>query len=145
MERRAAESETKGRAYEPVTDRGRAVHEAREARRVFAAPAGAERAGRGGAEAWGAARGEGQDRVSAGLAAMRAALDKQRDGPEAGESVGERLRRMLAREQERGRGETPGEEKDVRAKLDAALGRDRAGDAEKGRDATAELRAECGS
>lgn len=125
MERRAArEAEAEGRAYEPVTDRGRAVQEAREARRVFAALREELRerveAAR---EAYGQARGEGQDRVSAGLAAMRAALDKQRDGPEAGESVGERLRRMLAREQERGGGGPPGEEKDVRARLDAALGR----------------------
>lgn len=88
-------------------------------------------------EAYGAARDEGQDRVSAGLAALRAALGKQRDGPEVGESVGDRLRRMLAREQERGGGEAPEPEKDVRARLDAALGRDRAGGAEKGRDADA--------
>ena len=32
----AREAEAEGRAYEPGTDRGRAVQEAREARRVFA-------------------------------------------------------------------------------------------------------------
>ena len=125
MERRAArEAETEGRAYAPVTERGQVVQEAREARRVFAVLREELRerveAAR---EAYGAARGEGQDRVSAGLAAMRAALDKQRDGPEAGERVGDRLRRMLAREQERGGGDTAWSEKDVRARLDAALGR----------------------
>lgn len=144
MERRVArEAEAEGRAYEPVTDRGRAVQEAREARRVFAVLREELRERVGAArEAYGAARGAGQDRVSAGLAAMRAALEKQRDGPEAGESVGDRLRRMLAREQERGRGETPGAERDVRDRLDAALGRDLAGGVEKGRDAEAAGRGE---
>lgn len=123
MERRAAgEAEAEGRDYVPVTDRGRAVHEAREARRVFAVLREELRerveAAR---EAWGAARDEGGTRVSAGLAAMRAALEKQRNGPEAGESVGDRLRRML--EQERGGREAAGTEKDARARLDAALGR----------------------
>lgn len=77
MERRAArEAEAEERAYEPVTDRGRAVQEAQEARRVFAVLREELRerveAARG---ADGAARGEGQDRASADLAAMRAALD----------------------------------------------------------------------
>ena len=126
MERRAARAaEAEGREYAPVTERGRAVNEAREARRVFAVLREELRERVEAARAaWGAARGEGQDLVSAGLAAMRAALEKQRDGLEVGESVGDRLRRMLEREQERGGGrETPGEEKDVRARLDAALGR----------------------
>lgn len=52
-------------------------------------------------DAYGVARGEGQDRVSAGLAAMRAALEKQRDAPEAAKSVGDRLRRMLAQNDKR--------------------------------------------
>lgn len=141
MERRAArDAEAKGRDYEPVTDRGRAVQEACEARRVFAVLREELRERVGAArEAYGAARGEGQDRISAGLAAMRAALEKQREALESGESVRDRLRRMLAREQEqeRGGGEPPQSEKDVRARLDAALGRDRAGGAEKGRDADA--------
>jgi len=110
MERRAVrEAKAEGRAYKPVTERGRAVYEAGEARRVFAALREELRerveAAR---EAYGAARGEGQDRISAGLAAMRAALEKQREAPEAGESVGDRLRRMLGREQERGGGEAAG-------------------------------------
>ena len=60
----------------------------------------------------------------AGLAAMRAALEKQRESPEAGDSVRDRLRRMLGREQERsGAGPKGPEPGDVRARLDAALGR----------------------
>jgi hypothetical protein len=104
LERRAARvAEAAGRDYAPVTERGRAVQEAREARRAFAVlreelPERVEAA----RKAYGAARGEGQDRVSAGLAAMRAALEKQREVPEAGESVADRLRRMLGREVERG-------------------------------------------
>lgn len=81
-------------------------------------------------EAYGAARGEGQDRVSAGLAAMRAALEKQREAPEAGESVRDRLRRMLGREVERsGAGGGSSESDDVRARLDDALGSGREQDA----------------
>lgn len=144
IERRAArEAAAAGRDYAPVTERGRAVQEAREARRVFDVLREELRerveAAR---DAYGAARGEGQDRVSAGLAAMRAALEKQRVAPEAGKGVGDRLRRMLAWEQERGGGEAPGTEKDVRARLDAALGRDRAGGVEKGRNAAATGRGE---
>ena len=126
MERRAArEAEAAGRDYALVTERGRAVQEAREARRVFVMLREELRerveAAR---DAYGAARSEGQDRVSAGLAAMRAALEKQRDVSEAGESVGDRLRRMLGREAERpGANADSPESDDVRARLDAALGR----------------------
>ena len=126
MERRAARvAEATRREYAPVTERGRAVHEAREARRVFAVLREELRerveAAR---EAYGQARGGGQDRVSAGLAAMRAALEKQREAPEAGEGIQDRLRRMLAREAERGGLEPGGQEpNDVRARLDAVLGR----------------------
>ena len=56
-------------------------------------------------EACGVARGEGRIGSAQGFAAMRAALEKQRDGPEVGEGVGDRLRRMLARDQERSGGE----------------------------------------
>lgn len=115
MERRAARTaEAVGRAYAPVTDRGRSVYEAREARRVFeGVRAELRERVEAAREAYGQARGEGQDRVSAGLAAMRAALEKQREAPEAGEDIQDRLRRMLGREAERG---------DVRARLEAALG-----------------------
>jgi hypothetical protein len=126
MERRAArQAETVGREYAPVTERGRAVKEAREARRAFAVLREELRELVGAArEAYGAARGEGQDRVSAGLAAMRAALEKQPEAPEAGESVRDRLRRMLGREAERGGvGTGRTEPDDVRARLDAAPGR----------------------
>jgi hypothetical protein len=98
------------------------VHEAREARRVFAVLREELRerveAAR---EAYGAVRGEGQDRVSAGLAAMRAALEKQREAPEAGEGVGDRLRRMLERDQEQGSGPGGPDQSNARARLDAAL------------------------
>ena len=135
MERRAArDAEVTGRAYAPVTERGRSVHEAREARRMFAVLREELRerveAAR---DAYGQARGEGQDRVSAGLAAMRAALEKQREAPpEVGEGIGDRLRRMLTKDQNRSREVT---EPDVRTRLDTTLGRDRAESAEKGSDA----------
>lgn len=122
MERRAArEAEAEGRDYAPVTERGRAVHEAREARRAFAALREELRerveAAR---EAYGQARGEGQDRVSAGLAAMRAALGRQGEGAEPGEGVGDQLRRILGRDQERD--EQKGRDS-VSARLGKALGR----------------------
>ena len=127
--REAREAATAGWDYAPVTERGRAVHEAREARRVFAVLREELRerveAAR---DAYGQAREEGADRIGAGLAAMRAALDRKRDVPEAGEGVGDRLRRMLGREQARdgGAGDAkPPERDDVRAMLDAALGRAR--------------------
>jgi hypothetical protein len=57
---------------------------------------------------------------------MRAALERQQGGPEAGESVADRLRRMLGREKERGGVGAGSPELDhVRARLDAALGRGR--------------------
>lgn len=130
IERRAErEAAAAGRDYAPVTERGRAVFESREARRVFAVfrEELRERA-EAAREAYGTARDEGADRIGAGLAAMRAALDRKRDAPEAGEGVGDRLRRMLGREQARdgGVGDAKSPERDdVRAKLDAALGRAR--------------------
>lgn len=46
------------------------------------------------------ARDEGQGRVSAGLAALRAAVDKDRSGEREGEDVRERLARITDRKQE---------------------------------------------
>jgi hypothetical protein len=128
MERRAARAaEAAGRDYAPVTERGHAVHEAREARRAFSVLREELRerveAAR---DAYGLARDEGTDRIGAGLAAMRAALERQREAPEAGDGVADRLRRMLGREAERGGGGSGEPERDdVRARLDAALGRAR--------------------
>jgi hypothetical protein len=123
MERRAARvADAAGRDYAPVTERGRAVHETREARRGFAALREELRERVEVARAaYGLAHGEGQDRVSAGPAAMRAALEKQREAPEAGEGIHDRLRRMLARDAERGGARPDGPEQEgVRARLDAA-------------------------
>lgn len=130
IERRAArEAEARGQDYAPVTERGQAVHEAREARRMFALFREELRerveAAR---EAYGVAREEGRDRVGAGLVAMRAALGRQREAPAPGENVGDRLRRILGHEPEREGGGAVGAERGhdlARDRLDEALGRAR--------------------
>ena len=81
MERRAMrEAERDGRDYEPVTDRGRAVHEARSLRALYAELKDRVEQAR---EAWGQTREQGRDRIGAGLAALRAAAAKH-DGPGGG-------------------------------------------------------------
>ncbi|MGA0617685.1 MobQ family relaxase [Paracoccus sp. KR1-242] len=80
MERRAQrEAERDGMVYEPVTERGRAVHAARQARAALRQMR--ERVGQARA-AYAQARDSGQDRMSAGLAALRAAAARDR-GSEA--------------------------------------------------------------
>ena len=88
MERRAQrEAEMNGSVYRPVTERGRAVQALRQARAALQQMR--ERVGQVQA-AYAQARDKGQDRVAAGLAALRAAA--ARDG---GGSLTERLAALL--------------------------------------------------
>lgn len=88
MERRAQrEAEMNGSVYRPVTERGRAVQALRQAREALRQMR--ERVGQVQA-VYAQARDKGQDRVSAGLAALRAAA--ARDG---GGSLTERLVALL--------------------------------------------------
>lgn len=92
---RAAEAE--GREYEPVTERGRAVHAARQARAMFRDMRERLDMAR---ETYGLAREEGQGRVSAGLAALRAAA--ARDGRERSpDEIRDRLAQIVERDQGR--------------------------------------------
>ncbi|WP_300587433.1 MobQ family relaxase [Marivita sp.] len=95
MERRAkAAAARESRDYAPVTERGAMVHAARQARAAFREMrARLERA----RETYGAEREAGQGRVSAGLAALRAATAKDRSGDRNPEDVRERLARVVDR------------------------------------------------
>ncbi|KQB95072.1 molybdopterin-guanine dinucleotide biosynthesis protein MobA [Loktanella sp. 1ANDIMAR09] len=96
MERRAkAMAEREGREYVPVTERGAVVHAARQARAAFREMRERLELAR---ETYGTAREEGQGRVSAGLAALRAATSKGR----VTDDVRERLARITDRRQDRG-------------------------------------------
>jgi hypothetical protein len=96
MERREkAAAERDGREYVPVTERGAVVHAARQARMAFQDMRERLDVAR---EVYGAARGEGQGRVSAGLAALRAATTKDRSAERNPQDVRERLARITERE-----------------------------------------------
>ncbi len=101
MERRAkAMAERQGREYVPVTERGAVVHAARQARAAFREMRERLDIAR---ETYGAEREAGQGRVSAGLAALRAATAKDRDrNPD---DFRERLARVVDRS--RDQGDTP--------------------------------------
>jgi hypothetical protein len=99
MERREKAAAVRdGREYVPVTERGAVVHAARQARMVFQEMRERLDVAR---ETYGAAREEGQGRVSAGLAALRAAVDKDRSDERGADDVRERLAGIL----DNGRGE----------------------------------------
>ncbi|MEX3017947.1 MobQ family relaxase [Gymnodinialimonas hymeniacidonis] len=96
MERRAkAMAEREGRQYVPVTERGAVVHAARQARAVFREMRERLDIAR---ETYGIEREAGEGRVSAGLAALRAATSKGR----VTDDVRERLARITDRGQDRG-------------------------------------------
>lgn len=124
IERRAQrEARSERREYVPQTERGAMVHAARQARAMFA-----EMRERLGAvrDAYSTARDQGHDRVTAGLAALRAAAERQRDGTlESGkESVKDRLAQIVGRgvvEREAGTDVQGG--RDIRDRLNEALGR----------------------
>ncbi|WP_424988901.1 MobQ family relaxase [Microbulbifer sp. S227A] len=103
MERRAkATAEREGREYTPVTQRGAVVHAARQARAAFREMRERLDIAR---ETYGAERDAGQGRVSAGLAALRAAAVKDREAGRPGEDFRERLARVVGRSE--GQDDTP--------------------------------------
>jgi len=96
MERRAkASAEREGLDYVPVTERGAVVHAARHARAAFREMRERLDIAR---ETYGIEREAGEGRVSAGLAALRAATSKGR----VTDDVRERLARITDRGQDRG-------------------------------------------
>ena len=100
MERRAkAMAERQGREYKPVTERGAVVHAARQARAAFREMRERLDIAR---ETYGAERDAGQGRVSAGLAALRAAATKEREAGRPGEDFRERLARVAGRSEDQG-------------------------------------------
>lgn len=96
MERRAkAMDERQGREYKPVTERGAVVHAARQARNAFREMRERLDIAR---ETYGAEREAGQGRVSASLAALRAAAAKERGARAGPEDMRERLARVVGRD-----------------------------------------------
>jgi hypothetical protein len=94
MERRAkVMAERQGREYIPVTERGAVVHAARQARAAFREMRERLDIAR---ETYGIEREAGQGRVSAGLAALRAATAKDRDG-RTSDDIRERLSQVVGR------------------------------------------------
>ena len=141
MERRAMrEAEVEGREYEPVTERGARVQEARALReRLEALGREVRERAELAREAYAEAREEGLGQVGAGLAALRAAAERDRERArerEAGpEDLRERLRAILGRQEaqeaERGLGRGPdrelgrGVEREPRQERRAELERER--------------------
>ncbi|QFT75759.1 MULTISPECIES: MobQ family relaxase [unclassified Ruegeria] len=120
-EMRAAERE--GRDYEPVTERGRAVHATRQARALFAEMRERLELAR---DTYGAEREAGQGRVSAGLAALRAAASKDRGADRGGGDIRDRLARIVGREEPEVGGQSVEEPSDLRhvnERLRETLGR----------------------
>jgi hypothetical protein len=119
-EMRAAEAE--GWDYAPVTERGMRVHASRQAREVFVEMRERLELAR---ETYDLAREDGQGRVSAGLAALRAAAGKTNER-QGGDQIKERLERIV--ERDFGRDEPEIEGPDLRLqgisdRLEALLGR----------------------
>ena len=126
MERRAkAMADREGREYVPVTERGAVVHAARQARAAFRDMRERVELAR---ETYGTAREEGQGRVSAGLAALRAAAAKDRGPREAGD-FRERLAQITGWDDVERDGPEAGAERTERGRaqerLREALDRDR--------------------
>ena len=128
MERREkAKAEREGREYVPVTERGAVVHAARQARMAFQEMRERLDVAR---QVYGAARDEGQGRVSAGLAALRAATSKERE-PRASDDIRERLAQITGRdgpdrtEPERGGQSVEESKRSAQERLREALGKDR--------------------
>ena len=106
MERRAMrEAEAEGREYEPITERGARVAEARALRERLA-ELGREVRERAelARERYAEAREEGLGRVGAGLAALRAAAERDQERAQAREArpedLRDRLRAILGRQEE---------------------------------------------
>ncbi|WP_419739516.1 MobQ family relaxase [Ruegeria sp.] len=131
-EMRAAERE--GRDYEPVTERGRAVHAARQARALFVDMRERLELARG---TYGAEREAGQGRVSAGLAALRAAASKDRGVDRGDGDIRDRLARIVGREEPEFGGQSVEEPSDLRhvnERLRESLGRSEEAGVDRGDD-----------
>ena len=117
-EMRAAQEE--GREYEPVTERGRAVHAARQARAMFRDMRERLELAR---DSYGAAREEGHGRVSAGLVALRAAA--ARDGGERSpDDIRDRLAKIVERDREEPERDEPDRKREsVKDRLSSLLDR----------------------
>lgn len=99
MERREkAAAAREGREYVPVTERGAVVHAARQARAAFREFR--ERLDIA-QDTYAAERDAGQGRVSAGLAALRAAASKERGAQAGPEDMRERLAKVVGRSGDR--------------------------------------------
>ena len=99
MERREkAAAAREGREYVPLTERGAVTHAARQARMAFQDMRERLDVAR---ETYGMARDEGQGRVSASLAALRAAVDRDRGGERGAEDVRERLAGIIDKGEDR--------------------------------------------
>lgn len=105
-EQRAAARE--GRDYEPVTERGRAVHAARQARAMFSEMRERVELAR---ETYDLAREDGQGRVSAGLAALRAAASKDRSSEQDAGDFKARLAGVLGRSKDQDDAQEPPKER----------------------------------
>jgi len=137
IERRAqAMAAREGREYVPVTERGAVVHAARQARAAFREMRERLDIAR---ETYGTAREEGQGRVSAGLAALRAATSKER-GPRGSDDIRERLAQITGRDDadrdaaERGgqSDEEPGRSRNAHERLREALDKERGAERDQG-------------
>lgn len=131
MERRAkAMAEQEGREYVPVTERGAVVHAARQARAAFREMRERVELAR---ETYGTAREEGQGRVSAGLAALRAATSKER-GARASDDIRERLAQITGRDEpERGVQSDEEPRRSAQERLREALDKDQGGELDEGK------------
>ncbi|QFT48996.1 Mobilization protein A (plasmid) [Roseivivax sp. THAF40] len=122
MERRAkAMAEREGREYKPVTERGAVVHAARQARAAFREMRERLDIAR---ETYGVERAAGQGRVSAGLAALRAAAAKDREAGRPGEDLRERLARVVGRSEGQDNTPTPEGRNYTRERLKEIMDKD---------------------
>jgi len=117
-EKRTAERE--GREYAPRTERGAQVHASRQARAVFEDMRERLTLAR---ETYATERGQGRDRISAGLEAIRAAASRDR-GEASQESITERLSGILERARE-GSGQRDPEGRGIEERLKEITGQDR--------------------
>ena len=122
MERRAkAMAERQGREYVPVTERGAVVHAARQARAAFRELRERLDIAR---ETYGAERDAGRGRVSAGLAALRAAAAKERGARAGPEDMRERLARVVGRSEDRDDTSKPEDRNYARERLKEIMEKD---------------------
>ena len=130
IERRAQrEARAERRDYVPRTERGTVVHAARQARAVFVDMRERLELAR---DAYSAARDQGQDRVTAGLAALRAVARERGAGLEPGQGGGmqdaaadlrTRLASILQRDQDRLAEQDARPDAEIARKLAGVLGR----------------------